>query len=303
MNTSPPREEQVFNKVAWRLMPVLILSYVLNYLDRNNIAFAALTMNEDVGLSATQFGIGAGILFVGYCFFEIPSNLLLYRIGARIWLTVIMVTWGLVSAANIFVTGPNSFYALRLLLGAAEAGFFPGVAYYLATWFPAEYRTRTIAWFMAAVPISSVVAGPLSGLLLEMDGVAGLAGWQWLFILEGVPVAIVGLSLLWILADRPASASWLTDDERRLIHATLEREKRANELRHFGPAIRDIRVIILAGIQFSFLVGSYGVGIWLPQMLREGNLTSIEIGLISSACYALATIAMILWAARVDKSG
>src|SRR5690242_18162692 len=162
-------EHRVFARVSARLLPVLIASYVFNYLDRNNIAFASLTMNQRLGLTATEFGVGAGMFFVGYCFFELPSNVVLYRVGARVWLSRIMITWGLVSAATVFVTGPRSFYALRLLLGAAEAGFFPGVAFYLARWFPAEYRTRAIAWLMAAVPISSVIAGPVSGALLKMD--------------------------------------------------------------------------------------------------------------------------------------
>lgn len=297
------RERRVFAKIARRLMPILTVSYVLNYLDRNNIAFAALRMNQDIGLTATQFGVGAGVLFVGYCFFEIPSNLALYRFGARRWLARIMVTWGLVSAATIFVGGPYSFYLLRLLLGAAEAGFFPGVAYYLATWFPAAYRTRMVAWFMVAVPISSVVGGPISGLFLELDGLAGLAGWKWLFVLEGIPVAIVGLCLLWVLADRPEDAQWLSDEERRIVRARLESEKRPREVRHLAGAFKDVRVLILAGVQFGFLVGSYGIGIWLPQILKTGNLSNVEIGFLSSGSYLLASIAMIAWASHVERHG
>jgi MFS transporter, ACS family, tartrate transporter len=296
-------ERQVYARIARRLMPILTLSYVLNYLDRNNIAFAALRMNQDLGLTATEFGVGAGVLFLGYCAFEIPSNLALYRFGARRWLARIMITWGLVSAATAFVTGPYSFYALRLLLGAAEAGFFPGVAFYLSTWFPAEYRTRMVAWFMVAVPISSVVGGPLSGLLLELDGVGGLAGWKWLFLLEGVPVALVGVALLWVLADRPEEATWLSEDERRLVRARLDRERKPQEVRRLPAVFTDRRVLLLAGIQFGFLVGSYGIGIWLPQILKTGHLSNIEIGLLTSAAYAVASVAMILWAGHVDRRG
>ena len=188
-------------------MPLLIVAYVLNYLDRNNLGFAALKMNAELGLTATQFGRAAGILFLGYCFFEVPSNIALYRVGPRIWLARIMITWGLISAATIFVTGSLSLYLLRFLLGVAEAGFFPGVAFYLGTWFPSAYRTRMIAWFMVAVPISSVVAGPVSGELLRMDGIWGLSGWKWLFLLEGLPVAVLGLVALKVLADRPDQAA------------------------------------------------------------------------------------------------
>lgn len=296
-------ERRVFAKIAWRLMPLLCISYVLNYLDRNNIAFAALSMNQDVGLTATQFGVGAGVLFLGYCFFEVPSNLALYRFGARLWLSRIMITWGLVSAATIFVVGPYSFYGLRLLLGAAEAGFFPGVAFYLATWFPSEYRTRMVAWFMVAVPISSVVGGPLSGWLLEMDGLLGLPGWKWLFLLEGLPVVVVGFILLRVLADRPEDATWLSAEEQRVVRARLDAERRPAAVRRLGATFKDARVLLLAGIQFGFLVGSYGIGIWLPQMLRTGDLSNVEIGYLSSALYLLASVAMVVWAGYVDRHG
>jgi ACS family tartrate transporter-like MFS transporter len=284
------------------VMPLLIVSYILNYLDRTNISFAALTMNQAIGLSATQFGIGAGVFFLGYCLFEVPSNVVLYKVGARRWIARIMISWGLVSAAMMFVVGPNSFYALRFLLGVAEAGFFPGVAFYLSTWFPAEYRTRIVAWFMLAIPVSAVIGGPASGLLLGMDGILGLQGWQWLFLVEGLPVVLVGLVVLNVLADTPETATWLSDEEKRVVRHRLDSEKRPKEVSHLSSAIKDVRVLILAAIQFGFLVGSYGIGIWLPQMLRAGNISDLSIGFVTSACYAVASVGMIVWATYVDRT-
>ncbi len=296
-------DARLFSKIAWRLMPLLIAAYVLNYLDRNNLGFAALQMNEELGLTATQFGRAAGILFLGYCFFEVPSNIALYRVGPRIWLARIMITWGLISAATIFVTGPLSLYVLRFLLGVAEAGFFPGVAFYLGTWFPSAYRTRMIAWFMVAVPISSVVAGPTSGELLRMDGIWGLSGWKWLFLLEGLPVVVLGVVALKVLADRPEQAAWLTDAERVIVRDRIGGERREREVRHLGAALKDVRVLILAGVQFGFLVGSYGVGLFLPQILKLGNLSDREVGYLSSGAYVVATVGMIVWAGQVDRRG
>jgi ACS family tartrate transporter-like MFS transporter len=301
--TIAPHAERVFNKVAWRLLPVLTIAYVFNYLDRNNIGFAALTMNREVGLTATQFGRGAGVLFVGYCFLEVPSNMILYRVGARRWLSRIMISWGLISAATVFVTGPWSFYLLRFLLGAGEAGFFPGVAFFLGHWFPAEYRTRVIAWFMVAIPISSVIGGALSGALLQMDGILGLAGWKWLFLLEGLPVAVLGLVVLAVLTERPEEATWLTDDEKQLIRERVRGEVRHGEVRQLLPALKDPRVLILGAVQFGFLVGSYGVGIWLPQIIKIGRLSDLQVGFVTSGVYAVASASMILWANHVDRGG
>ena len=282
-------------------MPILTLSYILNYLDRTNVSFAALTMNEAIGLTATQFGVGAGIFFLGYCLLEVPSNLVLYRVGARVWISRIMISWGIVSAAMSLAVGPSSFYFLRALLGAAEAGFFPGVAFYLATWFPAEYRTRIVAWFMVAIPISAVIGGPVSGLLLSMDGTWGLAGWQWLFIAEGLPAVLVGLSLLWLMFDSPENTAWLTEDEKRIVRNRLQAEQRPKEVKHLSLAVVDVRVLILAGIQFGFLVGSYGIGIFMPQILDTGRLTDVQIGFVTSGCYLVASVGMIVWAGYVDR--
>jgi sugar phosphate permease len=300
--TTQEAERRVFAKIGWRLMPILTISYILNYLDRTNVSFAALTMNEAIGLTATQFGLGAGIFFAGYCLLEVPSNLVLYRVGARIWISRIMITWGLVSAATSLVVGPTSFYFMRALLGAAEAGFFPGIAFYLATWFPAEYRTRITAWFMVAIPISAVVGGPLSGLLLSMDGIAGLAGWQWLFIIEGLPAAVVGLSLLWLMSDSPENTAWLSEEEKRIVRNRLQAEQRPREVKKFSKAVVDARVLILGGIQFGFLVGSYGILNFMPQILdTSGQLSDVQIGFVTSGCFLVASVGMILWAGYVDR--
>jgi MFS family permease len=284
-------------------MPVLTVSYIINYLDRTNISFAALTMNEAIGLTATQFGVGAGLFFLGYCLLEVPSNLVLYRVGARVWISRIMISWGLVSAAMSFAVGPNSFYFLRALLGAAEAGFFPGVAFYLATWFPSEFRTRIVAWFMVAIPISTVIGGPVSGLLLGMDGIAGLQGWQWLFLIEGLPAVLMGVSLLWFMPERPESTPWLSDEEKRIVRSRLQSERRPKEVAKLSVAVRDPRVLILAAVQLGFLVGSYGILLFIPQMLQAGDLSDVEIGFVTSACYAVASVGMILCAGHVDRGG
>jgi MFS transporter, ACS family, tartrate transporter len=296
-------EHRVFMKAAWRLVPFVTIGYLLNYMDRNNVGFAALTMNRATGLTATQFGFGAGVLFFGYSFFEVPSNIALYRFGARRWIARIMITWGIVSAATAFVRGPQSWYLLRLLLGIAEAGFFPGITFYLATWFPAEYRARMLAWFLVAIPASTVIGGPVSGLVLQMDGVAGLAGWQWLFIIEGLPAALLGIAALRVLPDRPEDASFLTAEERRLVRARIAAEKRERETRHLLAALADPRVLILTVAQFGFTAGSYGVGIWLPQIMKDARLSNVTIGFLTGACYVVASVAMIAWAAWVDRSG
>jgi len=296
-------EERILRRNAWRLLPVLTLAYVVNYLDRTNIGFAALTMNKDLGLTATQFGWGAGILFAGYCVFEIPSNLALYRYGARLWIARIMITWGIVSAAMAFIGGAWSFYLLRFLLGVAEAGFFPGVAFYLAFWFPAEYRARILAWFLVAIPVSSVIGGPLSGLLLELDGLFGLAGWKWLFIFEGIPAVLLGVAVAFLLADRPETAPWLDAREKEALTSILVAEQRDRAKSSLAAALKDIRVIICALVQFGFTLGSYGVGIWLPQIIKASGLSNLTVGLLAAVPYVFASAGMIWWAMLVDRSG
>jgi MFS transporter, ACS family, tartrate transporter len=301
--TFSPMERRVFKKVIIRLMPILILAFALNYIDRTNIGFAALTMNRDLGLSATQFGFGAGILFFGYCLFEVPSNLLLFRVGARRWLARIMISWGLVTVATIFVTGPTSFYALRLLLGIAEAGFVPGAMFYFSTWIPAQYRSRVLAWFQLAVPLASLISGPLSGSIFKLDGFLGLAGWKWIFVCEGVPAAAIGVSLLFVLSDSPSTARWLTSPEREVVTLNIGGEVRRREVHGLSAALKDPRVLLLAAIQFGFTLGSYAVAIWLPQILQEFHLSNGQVGWLASLPYLCGCIATILWANYVDRTG
>lgn len=295
--------QSAIRKAALRFVPLLTIAYLFNYLDRTSIGFAALTMNQQLGLSAGQFGFAAGIFFLGYSLFEIPSNLLLYRFGARRWLARIMITWGLVSAATALVVGPNSFYAARLLLGIAEAGFFPGVTFFLAAWFPAQYRTRMLAWFLVGIPASSLVGAPVCGMLLQMNGIWGLAGWQWLFIVVSLPCIPLGLLTLRLLADRPQTASWLTPNERDVLDNVLASEVRERPHSSLLAALKDTRVLILAGIQFGFTLGSYGIGIWLPLILKEYHLTNFAIGWIAAIPYVFATAGMIFWARHVDQKG
>jgi MFS family permease len=290
-------------KVARRFLPVLTIAYVLNYLDRTSVGFAALTMNKDIGLSAYQFGWGAGLLFASYAICEIPSNLILYRYGARRWIARIMISWGVIAAANAFVVGPQSFYIVRLLLGAAEAGFFPGITFFLAAWFPAQYRARVLAWFLVAIPVSSLIGGPISGLLLQMHGFWGLAGWQWMFIVEGLPACLVGFFILRMLSDRPEEAGWLDADERAAMAQMLGEEQRDRARHSLAGALADPRVLVLTAIQFCYTLGSYGIGIWLPQILKTHGLSNLAVGLWSAVPYLFASVAMLLWAAYVDRAG
>ena len=242
-------------------------------------------------------------MFASYSLCEIPSNLVLYRFGARRWIARIMITWGVIAAANAFIVGPSSFYVVRLLLGAAEAGFFPGVTFFLAAWFPAQYRARVLAWFLVAIPVSSLIGGPISGLLLQMDGLWGLAGWQWMFIIEGLPASLVGFFILKMLSDRPEEAEWLDLDERAALMAMLAEDRRDRERHSLLSALTDVRVLILTVIQFGYTLGSYGVGIWLPQILKTHGLSNVMVGFASAVPYLFASVAMLLWAAYVDRTG
>lgn len=302
-NVARSVEEVAFAKVMWRLVPLLTVSFLVNYIDRTNVGFAALTMNKDIGLSSTEFGWGAGVLFFGYCFFEVPSNALLYRFGARMWLARIMITWGLLAAATAFVVGPHSFYTVRFLLGVAEAGFNPGVMFFFMAWFPAQYRSRMLAWFQMAIPLSAVLSGPLSSAVMQANGLLGLAGWQWMFIVEGLPAVILGIVLLVLLTNRPQEAKWLTAEERVAVANAVSAETRYRTVKNFRSVVKDPRVFLLAAIQFGFTLGSYGIGIWLPLILKEQHLSILTIGLISAVPYLCGCVATILWSKSVDRSG
>ena len=295
--------QTALRKIMWRLMPLLTIAYILNYMDRGNIGFAALQMNRQLGLTAAQFGFGAGILSLGYCVFEIPSNMALYRFGARVWIARIMISWGLVAAGCALISGPASFYSIRFLLGLTEAGFFPGIAFLLSQWFPAAYRARMLAIFMLGVPVSSVFGGPISGALLGLDQIGGLAGWQWMFLIEGLPCVVLGFLALRLLADRPAVATWLTPAEKAAVQAQIDAEPRHQEVTHLWTALKDPRVLVLALIQFGFTTGSYGVGIWLPQIIKIHFHANLTVGFVSAGPYVIASIAMLLWAGVVDRSG
>jgi len=306
---SPPaaldaEQTRVLHKAAWRLIPLLALAYFFNYLDRTSVGYAALQMTEQLGLTATQFGLGAGIMFFGYCLCEVPSNLAMYRFGARLWMARIMITWGLAAAATALVIGPYSFYAVRMILGIAEAGFFPGVIFFLTLWFPAQYRTRVLAWFTVATPISFLVGGPLSVWLLQMHGLWGLAGWQWMFIIEGLPACILGLITLKVLTNQPSEAKWLTERERDVLTGMLADEQSKGQHSHgFKAALKDPRVWILSSITFSFTLGSYGIGIWLPQMLKAHGVEVSMIGWVAAIPYFFATVGLLVWAKHVDRTG
>lgn len=297
-------DDRLYRKVSRRIIPFMMILYLFAFLDRVNIGFAALTMNKDLGFTPYIYGWGAGIFFLGYVLFEVPSNVVLEKVGARLWICRIMVTWGLVSSAMAFVDGVWSFYALRFLLGVAEAGFLPGMIFYLTYWFPAARRAKFVALFMAAVPLASAVGAPVSSLILGIDGVLGFKGWQWLFILEGVPSCILGLVVLAVLPDRPARAAWLTDDEKTAIEERLRRDRalNPNPVHHaLWPALLDRRVLLLSLVYLGIVIGLYGIGLWLPQIVKAMGFTNLQVGLIIAVPYLASAGAMLLWGRSSDR--
>lgn len=294
-------EQQTMRKVTLRLLPFLTLCYLLAFIDRSNIGMAALQMNADLGLSSEVFGLGASLFFIGYFVMEVPSNVMLDKVGARLWICRIMVSWGLLSALMATVRGPTAFYLMRFLLGAAEAGFFPGVVLYLSRWMPRSYRSRTLALFAIAIPFSSFVGSPLSGLLLSLSGQAGLHGWQWLFLCEGVPTAVLGLTCLKVLTDRPEQAHWLRADEKawllRAIDAGTHHEKPRG---HWADLLRSASFWSMAIACCGASAAGSVLSVWQPQILKAFGLSDLQTGLVSAVPYGLACVAMVLWGLHSD---
>jgi MFS transporter, ACS family, tartrate transporter len=297
-------DERIVQKASRRIIPFLIVLYLFAYLDRVNISFASLQMNANLGFSSTVYGFGASMFFVAYFFFEVPSNLALSKFGARIWIARIMITWGLISAGTAFVSGEKSFYALRFLLGVAEAGFFPGILVYLGNWFPRRYRARITSVFLMAIPLSGLIGSPISGVLLDqMNGVYGLAGWQWMFIIEGVPAVLLGISCLWLLTERPAEASWLAPAERTRLEDILAQERSNLEAVHtykLADAFVNPGVLLLAGVLFCIVFGVTGIAFFLPQIIKSFGYSNTATGFLSAIPYLCGAVTMVVWARRSD---
>ena len=298
-------ERAVVAKVTWRLIPFMFVLYIVAYLDRINVGFAALQMNQDLGLSPAVYGFGAGIFFLGYFLFEIPSNLILQRVGARVWIARILITWGIIASATMLVRNAEGFFILRFLLGVAEAGFFPGMILYLTYWFPAAERARTVALFMTATAIAGVVGGPMSGAILSLHGMGGLAGWQWLFLLEGLPAIILGAVVFVYLPDRPEHVRWLTPEERTWLSQRLARERDAMPGHHtVRQALTSGRVWVLCALYLSLVIGTYGLSMWLPQIIQGlSGLSDFGVGLLSAVPYLAAAIAMVIVGRHSDRTG
>ena len=300
-------ESRVTRKLRLRILPFLMLLYLVSFLDRANVGFAAFSMNQALGLTPAMFGFGGGVFFIGYIAFQVPSNLMLLRIGARGWIARVVVAWGAVSMASAFVVGPHSFYAMRLLLGVAESGFFPGTLLYLSLWFPARQRAVAIAAFMAAAPLSTVVGSPISGALMELPRIAGLENWQWLYILEGLPAILLGFLTLKMLVDTPAQAMWLDADECAWLKATLHAEQAKNR-EHGGSAatawavLRDPRVLALALIYSGTSAGLYAIGFWAPLLIKQFGYSALTVGWLNALPSVVAVVGMLAWARNSDRT-
>jgi len=302
-------ERQTMRKVAWRLLPILMIGYFIAFIDRVNVGFAALQMNHAIGLNAAAFGLGGGLFYLTYVLVEIPSNLAMQKVGARLWIARIMISWGLVSGATAFITGPSSFYTMRILLGAAEAGFFPGVIFYLTQWFPVAYRARIIAVFMVAVPLSSFIGSPLSAALLQLDGLFGLQGWQLMFIIEAVPAVLLGLMTPWLLSNRPQDAKWLGAEEKAWLTRRLDTESAAGGKASDGQPrgrLRDIllnRYVLAAALVYAGASGaSQCLSLWQPQIIKAFGLSTLQTGMLNSIPFGIAAILMLWWGKHSDRT-
>jgi MFS family permease len=302
-------ERDTLARVARRCIPLLLFGYIIAFIDRVNIGFAAITASKDLGMSPQVFGLGAGVFFWAYFIFEVPSNYVMERVGARKWLARIMVTCGLVAGAMVLVRGAWSFYLVRFLLGAVEAGLFPGVVLYLTYWFPKQYRARYIGMFAIGIPMASVIGSPISGLILNLDGVLGFKGWQWLYVIEAIPGILIGF-LIWILlTDQPRDAKWLTAEQRTWLQQTIDRERELHpektsrkSLIQSLPLLADTRVIALSIVFFGTAMPSYALSIWTPQLVHEFGFGNVVTGLLSAIPFACGSIAMILWARHSDRT-
>jgi ACS family tartrate transporter-like MFS transporter len=300
----PTFEQRTIQKISWRLLPLIVIIYFVAYIDRTNVSFAALTMNKDLGISAYIFGWGAGIFFLGYFLFEVPSNIILEKTGARIWIARIMITWGIISGAMAFTQGPVSFLVMRFLLGVAEAGFFPGMILYFTYWFPKSYRARVISALFIAVPGSNALAAIISGAVLEMDGLLGLAGWQWMFVVEAIPAVLLAFAVLALMTDRPAVATWLAPEEKEWLETRLQDERRRIESAgHLSlpQSLTDRRVLALSAIYFTIVTATYGITFFLPQIVKGIGLSNVMTGLVTAIPYTIGTIGMLLWGASSDR--
>jgi ACS family tartrate transporter-like MFS transporter len=302
-------EPVVFRKVALRLIPFLFVAYVVNILNRNNVSFARLSMLDDLGLSEAVFSFGAGVFYVGYSFFQVPSNLVLHRVGARRWIGWLIVSWGVVSACLLFVWNDWSFYALRILLGMAQAGFFPGMILYISYWFPARARSRAVAFFMMGSPVAGLVGGPISGGLMQYtDGLGGMAGWQWLFLIEGIPAVLLGIAAWFYLTDRPEQARWLPEKQRDWLSQRMAREEQSREKLHGLSGLQamgDPRVWLLTSVYFTLAMGSNALGLYLPKILKAEFVGTREfrLGFLTALPHLVAVVAMFLVGAHSDRTG
>lgn len=299
-------ETATMRRVSWRLMPFLLAAYLLCYIDRVNVGFASLQMNKAVGIDPKTYGLGAGIFFIGYFILEVPSNLALERFGARTWIARIMLTWGIISGAFALIGGPTAFLVLRFLLGAAEAGFFPGVILYLTYWYPAVYRAKIIGIFMVAIPLAGLIGSPISGAILGMDGLLGLGGWQWIFILEAIPTLFLGLVAYFWLTDRPEHAPWLASDQQAWLIRTLEAERRrAPRIAHdsIWKVMTNKYVLTMALVYAGAAGASSSLALWMPQLVKSFGFTNFGTGLVNAVPFGIAAIWMVLWGHSSDRSG